>query len=200
MKNRRSVLRRFALPFAAHAEKIPPRCRADWANAMRNEVHKIPDNHAALVWAIGCVFAGYRQRVRTMIGTNPRISRWVLVLEMLCCFTPVSFLCLAVLANLGRMEGRTGIIALTVALAGPIGLIVTFKVVVLNRPSLTRSAIAGLCTLSAWTGVAYSLHIIAGGEPAHVWREFILIALLPVLGIAHLVYLATRPVSTPAAT
>jgi hypothetical protein len=51
---------------------------------------------------------------------------------MLCCFTPLTLLCIAVLANLGRMQGKAGMLALTVAAAGPIGLIVAFKVVVLN--------------------------------------------------------------------
>jgi hypothetical protein len=200
MKNGRSVLRHFAVRLAAHAEKVLPRSRADWARAMRSEIHHISGNHATLKWALGCVFASYSERMRTMIGNSPRISRWVLVLEMLCCFTPLTLLCLAVLANLGRMEGKAGILALTVTATGPIGLIVAFKVVVLNRPPLTKFAIATLCVLAAWTGLAYSLQIIAEGEPAHAWREFILIALLPVLGIAHLLYLATRPVSKLAAT
>lgn len=135
-----------------------------------------------------------------MIGSNPRISRWILVLEMLCCFTPLTLLCIAVLANLGRMQGMAGILALTVAAAGPIGLIVAFKVVLLNRPSLTKFAMAGLCILAAWTGLAYFLHILAEGEPARAWREFVLIALLPALGIVHLLYLSTRSVSKVAAT
>jgi hypothetical protein len=73
-------------------------------------------------------------------------------------------------------------------------------VVVLNRPSLTKFAMASLCILSAWTGVAYSLQILAEAEPASHWRDFVLIALLPALGIAHLLYLATRPVNRLAAT
>jgi hypothetical protein len=200
MIRRRSVVRHFAVRLAAHAEKALPRSRADWASAMRNEVHHISGNHAAFKWALGCVFVSYRERMRTMIAGNPRISRWVLVLEMLFCFTPLTWLCLATFANLGRMEGKTGIFALTVAAAGPIGLIVAFKVVVLNRPSLTKFAMAVLCILAAWTGFAYSLQILAEAEPTHHWRDFVLIALLPALGIAHLLYLATRPVNKLAAT
>jgi hypothetical protein len=200
MNNRRSVVRDFAVRLAAHAEKILPRSRADWANAMRNEVHYISGNHAALKWALGCLFVSYRERMRTMIDSNPRISRWVLVLEMLFCFAPLTLLCLATFANLGRMEGKTAMVALTVAAAGPIGLIVAIKVVVLNRPSLTKFAMAALCILAAWTGFAYSLQILAEAEPASHWREFVLIALLPAVGIAHLLYLATRPVNKLAAT
>jgi TRAP-type C4-dicarboxylate transport system permease small subunit len=167
---------------------------------MRNEVQHISNNHAALKWALGCVFASYRERLRTMIARNPRISRWVLVLEMLVCFTPLTWLCLATFANLSRMEGKTGIVALTVAAAGPIGLVVAFKVVVLNRPSLTKLAMAALCILAAWTGLTYSLQLLAEPEPASHWREFVLIALLPALGIAHLLYLASRPRNELAAT
>jgi hypothetical protein len=167
---------------------------------MRNEIHHISSDHAALKWALGCLFASYKDRMRTMIASNPRISRWVLVLEMLFCFTPLTLLCLATFANLGRMEGKTGMLALTVAAAGPIGLIAAFKVVVLNRPSLSKFAVVALCILAAWTGVAYSLQLLAEAEPASHWRDFVLIALLPAVGIAHLLYLATRPADGLAAT
>jgi hypothetical protein len=200
MNSGRSAVRRLAVRLAAHAEKALPRSRVDWASAMRNEIHHISGNHAALKWALGCVFASYIERLRTMNVSNPRISRWVLVLEMLFCFAPLTWLCLATFANLGRMEGKTGIFALTVAAAGPIGLIVAIKVVVLNRPSLTKFAMAALCILAVWTGLAYSLQLLAEPEPALHWRDFVLIALLPALGIAHLLYLATRPVNRLAAT
>jgi hypothetical protein len=194
MISTRSVIRHLAVRLTSHTEKVLPESRAEWARAMRNEVQHISGNRAALVWALGCVFASYTERMRILLRSNPRISRWVLVLEMLCCFTPLTLLCIAVLANLGRMEGKTGILALTVAATGPVGLIVAFKVVVLNRPSLNRVGMAALCALAAWTALAYSLHIIAGGEPAHAWREFVLIALLPAVGIVHLLQLAIRSV------
>jgi len=195
MNSTRSVIRLFAVRLAAHAEKAMPQSRGDWARAMRNEIHHISGSGAALTWALGCVFASYRERMRTMISNRPRISRWVLVLEMLCCFTPLTLLCLATVANLGRMETPTGMVALTVAAAGPIGLIVAFKIVVLNRPLLTKPVLAALCIIAAWTGLPYTLKILAAGELLNHWREFVLIALLPVLGMTHLLYLATRPVS-----
>ena len=200
MNKRRSVARHFATRLAAHAEKALPRSRTDWASAMRNEVDHISGDHAALKWALGCLFASYTERMRTMIAGNPRISRWVLVLEMLFCFTPLTLLCLATFANLGRMEGKTAVVALTVAAAGPIGLIVAFKVVVLNRPSLTKFVMVVLCILAVWTGFAYSLQLLAEAEPASHWRDFVLIALLPAVGMAHLLYLATRPADRLAAT
>jgi hypothetical protein len=200
MNSRQSAIRYCAVWLAAHAQKALPRSRADWARAMSHEIDHIPGNYTAFAWALGCVFASYTERIRAMIGSGPRISRWVLVLEMLCCFTPLTLLCLATLANLGRMEGKTGIVALTVAAAGPIGLIVAFKIVVLNRPLLTKSVMAVLCVIATWTGLPYTLKILAAGELVNDWREFVLIALLPVLGIAHLLYLAKRPVSKLTAT
>lgn len=127
-----------------------------------------------------------------MINGNPKISRWVLTLEMLCCFTPLTLLCLVVLANLGRIQGAEGAFALTVAVAGPVGLIVAFKIVVLSRPILTRLAVAALCTLAAWVVLAYSLELLAEGQAVGYWRDFVLIALLPAFGIAHLLYLASH--------
>jgi hypothetical protein len=192
MNDRRSVLRQFAESLATHAENVLPRVRADWAKAMCNEVHHISSNRAALTWALGCVFASYKERMRTMMIGSSRVSRWVLILEMLFCFTPLTLLCLAVLANLGRMQGQEGILALTVAAAGPIGLVVAFKIIVLKRPSLTKLATAALCVLAGWTVFAYSLQVIAEGGPVHEWwRNFVLIALLPALGVAHLIYLAS---------
>jgi hypothetical protein len=134
-----------------------------------------------------------------MNGNNPRISLWVLVLEMLCCFTPLTLLCIAIIANLGRMEGTSGIVALTVAATGPVGLFVAFKVVVLNRRSLTRSSTAALSAIAAWTALIYSLHIFAEGQPADAWREFVLIVLLPGLGIVHLLHLTRPSIGKPVA-
>ena len=199
MSNRHSLLRDVALRLARHAGKaLPPGC-AGWSSAMHNEVHHISDSRAALAWAFGCVLASYTERIRTMISGNPKISRWVLVLEMLGCFTPLSLAWLAMLANLNRMQGAAGILALTATLAGPVGLIVAFKVVVLNRPLLTRLVAAGLCALAAWVVLAYSLILLAEGQSLGQWRDFVLMALLPALGIAHLLYLGTRPVSSIAA-
>jgi hypothetical protein len=199
MKNGRSVFRHLAVRIADHAAQASPRSRAEWASAMRAELEHISRDDAALMWAVGCIFASYSERMRTMISNNFRIARWILVLEMLCCFMPLTFLCLAVLANLGRLDGKAGILALTVVATGPIGLILTFRLVVLSHTSLTRFATTALWILAGWTGLAYSVHVFVEPEPAHAWREFVLIAVLPLVGIAHLLYLARRPVGKLAA-
>jgi hypothetical protein len=195
MSSRHTFVRQLAVWLAAHAAQVLPLRRADWASAIRNEVHHITGNQAALRWAVGCVFASYFERMRTMIESTQRISRWVLVVEMLCFFTPLTLLCFAVLGNLNLMTGQEVILGLTGAAAGPAGLIIAFKIVVLNRPSLTKSAMTTLAILAVWTLFGYSLQLLSQGGVDHwwsFWREFVLIALLPAIGSAHLIYLASR--------
>lgn len=206
MSGRHPVIRPLAMQLVTHAQKVLPRSRADWARAMHHEVEHISGNHAALAWALGCVVASYMERMKTMISSDARISRWVLALEMLCCFTPLTFLFMATVTNLGRMEGRTAIVALTVAMAGPIGLAFAFKIVVLKRRLLTELGTVALCTLAAWTALVVSLHdlsehILGGGRSnADWWESFVLLAVLPILGIAHLVFLARRSAGGVATT
>jgi hypothetical protein len=90
MNNRRSVVQRVAARLISHAAQTLPVERADWATAMGNEFQYISGSYAPLIWAVGCVLASYAERIRVMNGNNPRISLWVLVLEMLCCFTPLT--------------------------------------------------------------------------------------------------------------
>jgi len=182
--------RRIARHLAAHAKTVLPHGREEWAQAMRNEIEQLTGGGAALRWALGCVLTSYSERLRSMKIANPVVSRWVLALEMLVCFTPLTLLCLAVIANLGRMQGA-GVLYLSVAAVGPIGLMVAFKTVVLNRPAINRFIAVALCIMATWTVLAYSLSILAhsGGSAGDWWREFVLIALLPALGIAHLVLL-----------
>jgi hypothetical protein len=202
MSSRRSIVHQVAVWLAAHAARVLPRDRADWASAIRSEVHHVPGDQAALSWALGCVLASYIERMRTMTAGNQPISRWVLVVEMLCFFTPLTLLCFAIIGYLDLMTKQQAILSLTVAAAGPVGLVVAFRTVVLNRPSLTKSAIAVLAVLAAWTMVGYSLQLASQGGVDHwwrFWREFVLIALLPAVGIAHLIYLATHSTANPTA-
>lgn len=195
------MIRNLAVQLVAHAGKVLPRGREEWARAMNHEVQHISGNHAALGWALGCVVASYTERLKAMSGSDVRISRWVLVLEMLCCFIPLTFLFIETVVNFGRLGWRIAIVALTATMIGPLGLLTAFKIVVLNRPSLTKLATVALCTITAWTAVVVSLYDLSQGKPnADWWQSFVLIAVLPVLGIAHLLYLARRPAGSVAAT
>jgi hypothetical protein len=195
MNSRSTRVRQLAVWLAAHAAKVLPGNRADWATAIRNEVHYITGNNTAFMWALGCVFASYIERMRTMTGSDLRISRWVLVVEMLCFFTPLTMLCFTVFAYLDRLTVQQILLSLSVAVTGPVGLVVAFKSIVLNRPSLAKSAMTALGILAVWTLLGYSLQLLSQGGVDHwwrFWREFVLIALLPAIGNAHLIFLASR--------
>ena len=196
--------RRVAEQLAAHARNVMPRERGDWARAMRNEIEHVPHDRQALLWAIGCVVASYLERSRTMEVGTFRISRLVLAVEALVCFFPLTWM-FGALASRGAY-GFTGPLPmdawfftmLSVAAIGPIGLVVAFKSAVLGRPRLSGVAETVLCVSAAWTFLAYGGQLL-GREwyPDRVFDAlglFVMFALLPVLGAAHLVYVSrTRP-------
>jgi hypothetical protein len=160
-----------------------------------------PKSAAALQWALGCVLASYSERMRTMTTVRPPVSRWVLLVEMLAFFSFPTLGLFAVLANLATISGLDVAWLFSVAILGPIGLAVGFKAVVLNRPSLSKPLTWALAVLAAWTLVAYLLYMFSrsGGTWTSLdwWRGYILIALLPALGTAHLIYLARSAKATP---
>jgi hypothetical protein len=55
MNSRHSFVRRLASRLIAHACRVLPKRRADWARAMRNEIEHLPTDYAALRWAVGAV-------------------------------------------------------------------------------------------------------------------------------------------------
>jgi hypothetical protein len=180
------------LALVAHAARTLPHHRADWAHAIRNEIQHISGDREALAWALGCVLASFAERMNAMSTRALHVSGWVLSLEMLICFVPLTFFFLAVasVSIFGNMSALDGLRYLSVAATGPIGLIFAFKGIVLKRPSLSRTAIAALCIPAAWTFAAYSLLVLGSeGIASDSWRGFILIALLPAVGSTHLVFL-----------
>jgi hypothetical protein len=204
MSGKSSPVRRAAAWLLLHAAQVLPQNRRHWAQAMAAEFDCIPSHAEALRWALGCVLASYSERIRTMSDFNPPVSRWVLCVEMLFCFTPLSLCFLTILANLDRLSlsDREVALYLSTALLGPVGFAIAFKAVVLNRPALSKAAHWVLVLLSIWTLLAYPLHVLAqsGGHALDWWREFVLIALLPALAAAHLIYLARSPRAAPPST
>jgi hypothetical protein len=67
-------LRRAAFAVASHAAGVMPSLRASWADAVQQEVHHIPDDHAALEWALGCLLESYRKRAK-MMDIYQRVNR-----------------------------------------------------------------------------------------------------------------------------
>ncbi len=60
--------------------------------------------------------------------------------------------------------------------------------------AVSRAAIVALCVLAAWTLAVYSLQMLTFGQSrlSDWWREFVLIAVLPVLAVLHLAYINRR--------
>ncbi|HWU56833.1 MAG TPA: hypothetical protein VN175_15080 [Rhizomicrobium sp.] len=68
--------RRFAQMLMRHAAYVMPSGGLDWGSAMQNEMQAIEDDRTALRWAIGCVIAGYNERVNATLQTW--YARWAL--------------------------------------------------------------------------------------------------------------------------
>jgi len=191
-----SFARGLAIRLATHAANLLSDERSDWAQAITNEIRYVPSDSAALGWAIGCLFASYKERMRIMNTANSKMSRWISSLEMLVCFLPLSLLGLAVASMLltGRMPIQVALPNLLTAAIGPIGLIVAFRMFVLQRFALSGPMITVLCIAATWTILAFASGLAIGGNGSigEWWREFVLIALLPAVGSAHLIFIANR--------
>jgi hypothetical protein len=201
-----TLARRIARALAAHAARVLPRGRGEWAQAMRNEIEYLGSS-AAVCWALGCVLASYKQRMSVMETGNLRISRWLLSLEMLMCFIWLTWMFGAIVSR--GVYGFSGplpidrwyVMMLFGTVAGPIGLIVAFKSIVLNRPSMGSITIAAMCLPAAFTLFVFVGQVLGSRYPVEALGGFILFALLPALGVAHLIYFARRdagPTATPA--
>ena len=66
MMARASLLRRIALALMAHAAAVLPPTRSSWAEAMNHELQHIEGDLEGLMWAAGCVLAGYVERSKVM--------------------------------------------------------------------------------------------------------------------------------------
>jgi hypothetical protein len=197
------LARQIARRLAAHAAGLLPESRAPWAQAMCHEVEHIARDRDALYWAFGCVVASYLERSRVMNVGTLRISRWVLALEMLMCFFWLTWM-FGALASRG-VYGFAGplpidtwfITMLFSTVLGPLGLAVAFKSIVLDRPRLSRLTKVALFVPAAWTFLAFGVQLVTRGwlagsndRPLEALGLFILFAVLPALGVAHLVYLS----------
>jgi hypothetical protein len=189
-----TLLHRIAARLVRHAAKVLPPKREHWADAMAGELAHIPDSPAALKWAVGCVFASYSERVKNMTAVRPGLSRWVLCVEMLCFFGMPALGFLDVLTPPYYTPLRETIFVLSFALLGPVGLAVAFRTVVLNRPALPPLVTWALGILAAWALLAFLMYLLVrnGTMDLDWWRGYILVALLPALAAAHLIYLSSH--------
>jgi len=192
MKSLKSCLRKFARRLVAHAVNVLPGDRSEWAQAMRHELDHIPNSITALRWALGCVFACYLERMTVMKTGDFRISRVVLSLEMLMCFGPTSFGFFALFWPGVWLIPAFGwlLFLFSIQLVGPIGLILAFRLIVLEHTSMGKFVMAALCLPAAWTFIGFSIFTLIVSHPGDLWQGFILLAILPVLGAVHLVYMS----------
>lgn len=203
--------RRLAFALIELAIRLLPGTRIEWAKAMLSELYYLENDRKAVLWAVGCLVASIKERVSAMVTGNLKISRWILVPEMLLCFVPLT------IGWLDSVGGASGIIRLnmeiiqkyffgvpggTAALAmmvsgailgvlGPVGLIAAMRLIALGRPIsrwLGTTLIVGPVLLGGTIVVA---RFIMDSELA-VSREMVLICVLPALGAAHMLHLGPR--------
>lgn len=204
MKALQGVTRRVARGLLKHAAMVSPGERAEWAQAMSNELDYLSPDMSAVGWALGCLLVCYSERIRAMVRPFESLPRWVLVLEMLVCFLPLTLLFSAVVQR-GLHGGFTPQAALlygSATILGPLGLAAALRSIFAKSAGMNRAAIAGLCLLAAWTLAAYSTQILTFGQ-THLsdwWREFVLIAVLPILAVLHVAFINSRSLSSRAPT
>lgn len=120
------------------------------------------------------------------------LSRWILGAEMLLAFGPLSWLfgALMVLDLRGRAPPELAALWMSAALLGPVGLVLSARIIALPRMVPGRAAKWALLGLAAWTVLAYGAHV--SRLPSLGWRELMLIAVLPAIAVAHLCTLGGR--------
>lgn len=196
--------RKTAALLIRHAAWVSPSNRKDWFRAMSNELDHMPGGASALKWALGCAYVSYLERILIMPRSLANLPRWLLSLEMMICLVPLTWLFIAVLATTGRgaLPLEYGIVIGSATLLGPLGLAVALRVVFLSEGSLGRATTIVLALLAAWTAVAYTGQLLHNGTFLSMWREFVLIVLLPAWAVAHLLHISSQrrpahPVARP---
>ncbi len=195
---------------------------AEWGRAMRAELSYLSNESDRLRWAFGCLVAAIKQRIVPMDTGTFRISRWVMLIETLGCFVPLT------IAWLDLNFGPSGIIHHTpevierfylsapggafivsmlftvavVSALGPLGIFLGLRYVLMGRGIRLRAAgmvlIGVPITLSVLGTIA---GFLMGPDDFNVRLEdTLLFVILPVVGIAHLMYLAKPATPTSAAT
>jgi hypothetical protein len=157
-----------------------------------------------------------------MLTGNVKISRWVISLEMLLCFVPLTLAWLDAIAGTSgiiRLDGDIiqryfinvsgGALALTTMIAGavlgalgPLGLFAALRFVLLGHQTsgqwIRRALVLGPLLYGALTLAARLL--ISGADALRFdsvdsfdfWSGILLLSVLPTLGAAHLIALGSQ--------
>lgn len=199
------------------ASQLMPERRTDWATAMRSELASLDGDYLAVRWAAGCLAVAIRTRVSEMMIGKLRISKWVLALEMACCFVPLTLFWLLILFD-GSVNPEVlkqyfvapdGIIVLVYLLSmavlgvfGPIGLFIAFRHIALGRSVRNRQPGVMLIAGPMLLGVVYVGSTLVLGGPGRLipWLGGVLLfAILPVVGAAHLRFLGWKTLAQESA-
>jgi len=82
MRENEALTRNIARRLSFFAAAVLPSNRTDWAKAMVNELEHISDDHAALKWAIGCLFTSIIARVKFMVGMGISIRQAAAIMSL----------------------------------------------------------------------------------------------------------------------
>lgn len=172
---------------------IAPGERAEWAQAMSNELDYLSPDLSAVGWALGCLWVCYAERTRAMVRSLDFLPRWFLVAEMVVCFLPLTWLFSAVVQR-GFHGGFTvpeTLLYGSASILGPLGFAAAVPSIFSESRAMNRVTITALCVLTAWTLAAYSSQLLnfGHGRLSEWWQEFVLIAVLPTLAALHVVFI-----------
>lgn len=193
----RSSLQRLAAEcLLAAASRILPDARRDWGQAMRAELDCAEADATALSWAFGCVLASVQERATTMMSSNGRISRWVLIVEWLACFTPLTLLWGVAVSHVVSHDDVPIEVLAAAALGtfGPLALATSILATLSTLQRALRPVAQALAVGFALMVLLQLADAIADGGLHLQWFEFngsvfVLLALLPLAGSLHLVHI-----------
>lgn len=189
-----SIIRSFVNFLLQYALLIMPEKRADWVQAMKNESQYLSNDFQALLWVIGCVKTATIERINMMKTGSLRVSKFVLSIELLSSFIPVSFVLLVLMMNFIEMpsirtDGRF-IIYAALGLIGPIGIILGLRLLLRGPYNLGKvvNALLGILAVGIVTGGM--IQLMAGNiNLDDWWLVLILITLMPAVALFHIIYL-----------
>ena len=190
---------------------------------MRSEFDHIENDRHAVLWAVGCLLSGIKERMNTMIHGDLKISRWLLAPEMLLCFAPLTLLWLDGIdgtSGLLRLNGAvihkyfigvpggtafliSMIAGVVLATIGPIALLAAFRTILLRTPiknaALRVALIAAPILYGLMSVMLRALETgaatfdFASADAFDFWSGIFLLSILPALGAVHLLRLSPRP-------
>ena len=178
----------------ALASSILPPARRGWGEAMRAELYYAKSGAAALSWAFGCVLASMKERVQTMLSSNGRISRWVLIVEWFVCFVPLTIMWgVAVSYVVRHHHVPTEVLGVAaIGTLGPVALATSILATLSGFQRNMRTLVQALAVGFAVNVVLQLADAVAAGGLHLQWYAFdgsvfVLLALLPLAGSLHLV-------------